>query len=98
MIDNTEFLHGSGDGAQKWLLTRSENSVPEALEKIKNTSFTAAAHPLVPVNWLQRLLVKRGKWGNSDLNEKRIDGWQICNGMWDIGFTSGLKKWIGEIK
>ncbi len=97
VLDNLEFLHGTGDGAQKWLHTRSENSVAEALSKITDSAFTAAAHPLVPINWLQRLLVRRGRWEDQDLRQDKLMGWQICNGMWDKGFYSGLKKWIEEI-
>lgn len=97
VLDNSEFLHGSGDGAQKWFRTRSENSVVEALAKIKDTAFTAAAHPLVPFSWLQRLLVRRGKWEDLDLKHQKLDGWQICNGMWDEGFYAGLEKWKEEI-
>ncbi len=93
ILGNEEFLHGTGDGAQKWLQTRSQLSVREALEKISPDAFAAAAHPFVKPSFLEWLLVRRGSWQASDVAEPRLDGWQILNGIRDDGYKRGLEKW-----
>jgi hypothetical protein len=93
LLGNREFLHGTGDGAEKWLRTRSEYSIREALEKISDDAFAAAAHPLVPTPPLERLLVGRGEWSEEDLSHPRLDGWQILNGDWGVDFERGMNAW-----
>ncbi|MBM3328932.1 MAG: hypothetical protein FJY67_05590 [Calditrichaeota bacterium] len=93
ILGNREFLHGSGDGAERWFRTESEWSVGEALARISPQAFAAAAHPLAPTPPLEYLLVRRGSWEASDLAEGRLDGWQIANGEWDEGFRRGYDEW-----
>lgn len=93
IIGNREFLHGSGDGAEKWFWTRSEFSIKEALEQIAPETLAVAAHPLVPTPPLEWLLIKRGEWEPDDLSHPRLDGWQIGNGDWGIDFERGEALW-----
>ncbi len=93
ILGNEEFLHGSGDGAEKWFRTRSELSIKEALTRISEGSFAVAAHPLVPTPPLEWLLVGRGIWSPEDLAHPRLDGWQIANGSWSVDFARGYKLW-----
>ncbi|NQT35580.1 CehA/McbA family metallohydrolase [bacterium] len=91
------FLPGGGDSAQRWFHTRSELSVDEALSRISDTAFAAAAHPLNDTPLLERILVKRGRWQPSDLSASRLDGWQILNGNPDRGFRHGLNSWVSAL-
>ncbi len=93
ILGNKEFIPGSGDSAERWLRTRSELSIPEALDSISPDAFAAAAHPLAPTPPLEWLLVGRGEWGSDDLAHPRLDGWQIANGSWDRGFERGYHRW-----
>lgn len=93
IIGNREFIHGGGDGAEKWFSTRSEYSLEEALRMISPDAFVVAAHPLVPTPLLEWLLVGRGEWQEDDLARERLDGWQIVNGDWGVDFQKGYDLW-----
>lgn len=97
ILGNRNFLHGTGDSAQRWLHTRSELSVDEALAAIDSNSVAVAAHPFSKVAVLERLLIRRDIWDLADLANPRLDGWQINNGVWDEGFKAGMKNWINLI-
>ncbi|MDP8229292.1 MAG: CehA/McbA family metallohydrolase [Candidatus Electryoneaceae bacterium] len=98
ILGEPTFLHGSGDGAERWFRTRSELSVEEALHRINPESFAVAAHPLVKIPLLERLLVGRGEWQPSNLQASRLDGWQILNGQWENDFHRGLTAWIESLE
>jgi len=98
ILGNREFLHGAGDGAERWFRTRSEFSVAEALDRIAPEAFAAAAHPLVPTPPLEWLLIRRGEWTGEDLLRPRLDGWQIANGDWGIDFQRGFAYWQERVK
>ena len=93
VLGNDNFLKGSGDSAQKWFRTRSEHSVAEALNLLSEAAFCTAAHPFAHVPVLERLLVRRGLWQETDLKLPRLDGWQVLNGKDDDGFRRGLEAW-----
>ncbi len=93
ILGNTNFIPGSGDSAEKWFRTFSENSVDEALSKLTPEACAIAAHPLSKTPFLEWLLVHRGQWKLSDLNHPKLNGWQIVNGIWNNGFKAGLKTW-----
>ena len=93
ILGNRQFISGSGDSAEKWLHTRSEYSVAEALKLVSPDAFVAAAHPLVPTPWLEKLLIRRGEWQEDDLMLERLDGWQIANGSWGVDFQRGFNLW-----
>ena len=94
ILGEETFLPGSGDSAQKWFRTRSELDVAEALARLSENSFAAAAHPFIKTPWLEYLLVKRGKWEMHDLRRPGICGWQILNGNPGEDFELGMKKWV----
>ena len=97
VLGEETFLPGDGDSAQRWFHTRSELSADEALSRISDAAFAAAAHPLTDTPLLERILVKRGSWQPSDLSASRLDGWQILNGSPDKGFRRGLNSWISAL-
>ncbi|MBI3787934.1 MAG: hypothetical protein HY276_06715, partial [Ignavibacteriales bacterium] len=49
LYGSKQFFPGSGDGAEKWLRTRSEHAASEILKTKENTSVAYAAHPKEPV-------------------------------------------------
>lgn len=92
ILGTKSFFHGSGDSAELWLRTRSESSIREILERI-DPGIALAAHPLEPVPFLQKLLLRRGMWGNADLQNPNLLGMQLLNGDTGEGFIRGIQKW-----
>ncbi|MDP2884909.1 MAG: CehA/McbA family metallohydrolase [Ignavibacteria bacterium] len=97
LFGQREFIHGSGDGAERWLRTRSEYSVPEVLRLKSGASAAYAAHAKEPVPFLQRLLLGRGIWTDQDLGVDGMTGLQMLNGMLDEGFHEGYRSWIKQL-
>jgi len=93
-IYDDDFFYGSGDSAEKWLSTKSENSISDVVEKIKNTSLAIAAHPFNKIPRLEYFLVKRGMWSIEDILNNKITHLQILNGEYDENFFTGLQNWI----
>ena len=80
LLGNRKFFYGSGDGAERWLKTRSENNINEILNSIEPSVLSFAAHPKEQVSFLQRLLLRRGKWLQKDFLHSRLTGIQFVNG------------------
>jgi hypothetical protein len=94
LLGQREFVHGSGDGAERWLQTRSEHDIEEVV-RLKSTEAVAyAAHAKEDVPVLQRLLLGRGDWSDEDLSAEGMSGLQIINGKLDDGFRKGYRSWI----
>lgn len=94
LFGDDNFFAGSGDGAEQWLKTRSENSISEILEKKQDLAVAFAAHPMESVSLLQRALLGRGPWTNEDMFDKRLTGIQFANGAMNSGFQAGYRAWI----
>ncbi|MGA3286631.1 MAG: CehA/McbA family metallohydrolase [Bacteroidota bacterium] len=94
LLGNRKFFHGSGDGAEHWLKTRSENSIHEILNSIEPSVLSFAAHPKERVSFLQRLLLRRGKWLQQDFIYPQLTGIQFVNGDVSEGFWQGYHQWI----
>lgn len=97
LFGQREFINGSGDGADKWLHTRSEHNVSDVLRLRSGDSVAYAAHAKEPVPFLQRLLLGRGIWSDLDLHHDGISGLQILNGKLDEGFRRGYRSWIHQL-
>jgi len=93
ILGQREFIHGSGDGAERWLRTRSEHSIEDVLRLRTTNSVAFTAHAEEPVPFLQRLLLGRGIWNESDLGLDNITGMQIINGRLDKSFQEGYRAW-----
>jgi hypothetical protein len=94
VFGQTELVQGSGDGAERWLHTRSEHTISEVL-KVKSRGAAAfAAHAQEPVPFLQRLLLGRGVWSFRDLQNEGLAGLQIINGKLDVGFEQSYRVWV----
>jgi hypothetical protein len=89
-----EFIRGSGDGAEKWLRTKSEHNIGEVINRKSIDAVAYAAHAQEPVPFLQRLLLNRGSWSIQDFRHEGLTGLQILNGKFDIGFERSYSMWI----
>jgi hypothetical protein len=97
LLGNRKYFYGSGDSAEKWLRTWSENSIHDVLEKAETTSFAFAAHPMEDVSFLQRLLLHRGKWKKQDIEHPQLIGLQFANGNMTTGFWEGYHSWVNQL-
>ncbi len=94
VLNEPRYIPGSGDGAEKWLNTRSEHSVRELPDIVSDDALVIAAHPMAPVPFLQHLLINRGNWSARDCETLFLHGLQILNGNRDAAFYKGLKEWV----
>lgn len=94
LLGNRRFLPGSGDSAERWLRTRSEMSIQEALVHVEDDCVAIGAHPREPIPTLQKILLGRGQWMHEDFQHERLAGLQFANGAHDTGFQEGLTTWV----
>jgi hypothetical protein len=94
VFGQTEFVPGSGDGAERWLRTRSEHTIGEVLKAKSRGAVAFAAHAQEPVPFLQRLFLGRGVWSFRDLQNEGLAGLQIVNGQLDVGFEQSYRTWV----
>ncbi|MEW5797420.1 MAG: hypothetical protein AB1728_00305 [Bacteroidota bacterium] len=93
LFGNRKFFHGSGDGAEKWLQTKCEHTVPSVLNNKEMPVAAYAGHPTEEVPFLQSLLLNRGEWTKGDMASTGLDGIQILNGELSDSFRNGLDVW-----
>ncbi len=94
LLGNRKFFYGSGDGAEKWLKTHSENSINDILNNVEPSVLSFAAHPKERVSPLQRFLLRRGNWHKQDFAHTKLSGIQFVNGQLNDGFWQGYRQWI----
>ena len=94
VLNNSKFIPGSGDSAEKPFNFHSDYNTKTIDSVLEKNSLCIAAHPFVPVPFLQWLFVKRGSWNIEDIKNNAISGLQILNGSRDKGFLDGYKIWI----
>lgn len=94
VFNNKNFIYGSGDSAEKWLATKPENHIPKVLNKLNDKALAIAAHPATRPPLIQRWLINRGTWHQSDTQHQRLDGLQCWNGMNEIALHDGKQQWI----
>ena len=94
ILNNSDFLPGSGDSAEKPFNFTSEYNTQNVNEGLEKDALCIAAHPFNPVPILQWFFFKRGKWKLNDVLQNNIAGLQILNGAIDTGFNEGMKFWI----
>jgi hypothetical protein len=98
ILNNRMFFTGSGDSAEKWSDTRPEYDIASVLGRIEKTAVAFAAHPEISPPLLQRLLLRRGKWLESDYRAPHLHGLQIWNSKKDIFFRKGVSRWVDQLK
>ncbi|KAA3598746.1 MAG: hypothetical protein DWQ06_11335 [Calditrichaeota bacterium] len=94
---NQKFFYGSGDSAEKWFQTDSENSISQILQNLESKSVAFAAHPGCEAPTLEKLLINRGEWNLDDFCTEGLNGVQILNGTLDHSFEVGKKRWIQSL-
>ena len=94
LLNQRDFLPGSGDSAERWLRTGSELSLDEALISLNPDTLPVAAHPKMRPPLLQRWLLGRGLWEGEDLRNDRLFGLQVWNGTKSEDFWEGTECWV----
>ena len=94
VLNNSQFIPGKGDGAEKWLRTKPDLRVPAVLNQLEKEALAIAAHPEIAPPFLQWLLIRRGKWAYSDYLHQRMRGLQVWNGQDNIWLERGLERWV----
>ena len=92
-FNHPDYIPGAGDSGEKWLRTAPDLSVAEIVAQPAQGSLFFAAHPLVPVPFLQRLLLRRNNWHAEDFAHPNLHGLQIWNGH-VLGMTEARQNWI----
>ncbi len=93
ILNSKKFYHGAGDSGEKWSNTRSQYSIDQILSDLGKNSLAIAPHPFVNFSKLESIFLHRGKWGKQDLENSRLNGLQILNGVKNPGFYAGLSQW-----
>lgn len=96
LLGTKSFVPGSGDSAERWFRTRSEHSIASILAGKGSRTYAFAAHPAEDVPFLQRLLLHRGNWMESDTHSRKLTGVQFANGS-QKGFRRGLAQWVSAL-
>lgn len=94
IINNKRFFPGKGDGAEQWLKTKPDLSINEILEQLEKNALAIAGHPELKVPFLQKLLIRRGKWQRQDYLNSRLEGFQIWNGDYEEIIGNGTSRWV----
>ncbi len=98
VINNENFIHGKGDGAERWLRTRPDFSIEQVLDQTDENALAIAGHPEMPTPFLQWLLIRRDHWHWQDFQHDRLNGFQIWNGEFDRHNTTTWVKLLLEGK
>ena len=94
ILNNSKFLSGNGDGAEKYFNFDSQYNTADIYNDLENNAICIAAHPFEPVSFLHNIFFKRGKWHNKDIIHDELAGFQIVNGEIGSGYYKGIKKWV----
>lgn len=98
VLDHDDFLPGSGDSAERWFRTDAELTIGDVAKKVSSSGLMIAAHPKDPVPLLEKILIRRGQWTDTDCRTKGISGLQILNGLDNGAFTEGLAQWVRQLR
>jgi len=76
VVNHPEYIAGAGDSAEKWLANKPDHHITD----LNIDCLTIAAHPFETVPALQKWLLNRGNWAESDLRDGGVKYLQIING------------------
>ncbi|MGA9406753.1 MAG: CehA/McbA family metallohydrolase [Bacteroidota bacterium] len=88
-----KFFAGSGDSAERWFRTASENTIGDILSNKEDHVVAYAGHPTEATPFFQWLLIKRGTWDFNDMDQNGLAGLQVLNGDANQAFSKGLESW-----
>ncbi len=94
ILNNTSFLSGNGDGAEKYFNFESQYNTKDIYDNLDDSAICIAAHPFEPVSFLQNIFFKRGRWHHKDIMHDKLAGLQIVNGEIGKKYYNGIQKWI----
>jgi len=94
ILNNSQFLPGQGDGAEKPFDFSCEHNSNNLYAELEKNTLCIASHPFAPVPLLEWLFFKRGVWEDYDILQERMSGLQILNGDLDESFFRGVKEWV----
>ncbi|MCK4903234.1 MAG: CehA/McbA family metallohydrolase [Candidatus Marinimicrobia bacterium] len=94
MLNNPNYIHGSGDSGEKPLKKYSEHTVEEVINMHTNDSLVLAAHPFYKFPKPHQILLNRGCWSEDDCNNPNLTGLQILNGDIQHILNQQLNTWI----
>lgn len=97
VLNQAEFIPGSGDGAERFLRTKTEHTIQEVLNILDVEALAIAAHPYNNVPFFQKLLLKRNNWTMQDARQIKLAGLQLLNGTNLPDLQRGIKKWITHL-
>lgn len=97
ILNNRRFIPGKGDGAEKWFQTKPDLSIKQIMDNLESSALAFASHPEIKPPFLQKFLIRRGKWETHDYVHSRLNGLQIWNGKTDDYFRKGLDQWRKQL-
>jgi hypothetical protein len=87
------FIAGMGDSAEAWFRNKPSHSIPEIIGQLDNSQVAFAAHPDYQFPFVERLLLKRDTWHQSDLQTHGLTGMQVIQGEDPMPFRKGVAHW-----
>ncbi len=94
MLNNSKYIHGSGDSGEKPLKRYSEHTVEEVINMQTDDSLVLAAHPFYEFPKPHQILLNRDCWSEDDCNNPNLTGLQILNGDIQHILNQQLNTWI----
>lgn len=94
MLNNPNYIPGSGDSGEKPLRRYSEHNLEEVINMQTNYSLVLAAHPFYQFPKPHQILLNRGNWSENDCNNPNLTGLQILNGRIQHILNEQLEIWI----
>lgn len=94
IYNNRRFFAGAGDSAERWLHTRPQHRIAQVLPVLEKDALAIAAHPRTTPPLLQKWLLRRGIWTESDYRLQGLMAAQFWNGDKEMFLREGLPHWI----
>jgi histidinol phosphatase-like PHP family hydrolase len=93
MLNNQNYVSGSGDGAEDWLKVKPEFKHFAAI-KYGNPQLAIPAHPFEEIPYFQNKLLNRGDWQVEDFEKMDAKIIQPFNNNDPKNIQKNLEKWI----
>jgi len=93
----SEYIPGTLDGARKSVYTNKQLTIAEAVREIERQGGVSfAAHAGSRTGAFQKIFLRRGEWGESDLRDG-LGGIQGVNGNFGDTWTRGKRLWVSML-
>jgi hypothetical protein len=94
ILGSGSFIAGMGDSAEAWFHNSPNHSIAEIMGQLEGNRVAIAAHPDYQFPLMERLLLKRDIWRQSDLQTRGLTGTQVIRGEESVPFQKGIAHWI----